>query len=347
MKNIIHINFHDLVGLQVISNSGNVIDFYMDEYKNHIVKELDDAIPKVTLNLTQAFRPWINSERYQKASHKILAKWKFNIEFSFEKIQLDSYSNYFGIFMLHHMMVHPSIRYLAACQNVLMLHAGAVTKNGNSIIIAGQGGSGKTTTTSLLLAESVDITPHSDDYVFLNESNESLAYITRSHMYSDLLKWVPELSKNITWREKVTVYSLSTIRKISSDFLKWPTRIPQERLWPGKSISTRANISAIILLDRDDIPEPYIRENKQIHEYADKLIDMNFSEANHFVNLVSKQELPEYLEEWVATWREKEYGLLVDRLTQIPHYYLVLPNKINNQPNIKNIATGLLLDLVS
>ena len=105
----ISINFHDLIGLEVISNSGNVIDFYSREYKHHIVKNLDVTIPKVILNLTQSFPFWEKSDKYQYVNHKILANWNYDIEFSDEKIHIDFCSNYFGIFMLHHMMVHPSI----------------------------------------------------------------------------------------------------------------------------------------------------------------------------------------------------------------------------------------------
>ena len=171
--------------------------------------------------------------------------------------------------------------------------------------------------------------------------------LTRSHMYSDLLKWVPQLSNNITKQEKLAVHLFSTIRKVSSDFFKWPTRISQERLWPNKDLSQRANIAAIILLDRDDIPEPYIRVNTQIQEYAEKLIDMNFSEAKYFIDLVGKIKSSEFTEKWLANWRNIEYELLVERLKQIPHYYLVLPNKITDQLKIKNKITALLLELVS
>ena len=347
MQNNLYINFHDLVGFEIQSENLNVLDFYLKEYENHLIDRLNENIPLVSLRL--AVRPVPRKARKNLVhnAHKILARWQYDIDISPEKIMLNAYSNRIGLFMIHHMMVHPSIRYLSAYQNTLMLHAGAVTKNGKSLLITGKGGAGKTTTTSLLLADSQDISPHADDYVFLNDANESLAYITRSHLYNDLLKWVPEISDRLTLNEKTKIQTLSLIRKFSSDSIKWPTRISQRRLWPDKKIDMKAKINAIILLGRDDVTHPKLIEVNQVSDYANELLQMNFSEAQHYIDLLSKQGSNILLNQYVGNWRKKEYELLIDRLRNIPHFRLLLPHKIQAPVEIKFNVNRILRELIS
>jgi len=347
MLSNLYINFHDHVGFEIQSQNLNVLDFYLKEYEYHLVDSLNENIPLVSLRLEGKPIPRKVRKNLVHNTHKALAHWHYNIDISPEKILLNAYSNFFGLFMIHHMMAHPSIRYLAAYKNTLMLHAGAVTKNGRSLLITGKGGTGKTTTTSMLLADNKDISPHADDYVFLNDSDESLAYVTRSHLYNDLLKWVPEISNRLTLKEKTRIQILSLIRKFSSDSIKWPTRISQRRLWPDKKIDAKAKVNAIILLARDDITHPKLIEVNQAPDYVNELLQMNFSEANHFIDLVSKQKSKKFINQWVGSWRKKEYELLIDRLKNIPHFRLLLPNKTQAPVEIRLDVNRMLRELIS
>ena len=73
---------------------------------------------------------------------------------------------------------------------------------------------------------------------------------------------------------------------------------------------------------------------------------MNFSEANHFINLVAKQKSQGFMDDWILEWRNKEHELLYARLSKIPHYYLVLPENIYNQTETKRTVNDLLLNLL-
>ena len=89
---------------------------------------------------------------YTFHQHKLLARWGYRMQVSPERIELDVIGNRLSVPMVHHMLLHPSLRYLSARQGVLLLHAGAVSHLGKSLIFTGYGGAGKTTTTALVPA---------------------------------------------------------------------------------------------------------------------------------------------------------------------------------------------------
>jgi hypothetical protein len=344
MTNKISFNFHDLVGLEIISDSPKIWDFYRSEYDVYLVDDLDKQIPTISLWL-ELSPPPISRKDLISTSHKTLANWHYKISFSDSNLSIEAYSNYFGMFMVHHMIVHPSIRYLAAKKRVLLLHAGAVTKNGRSIILTGSGGVGKTTTTSQLLIDDDEILPHADDYIFLDDSDCSLSYITRSHLYGDLLKSIPILSTRLKLLEKVSIYTFSALRRFSKDKIKWPTRVSQDRLWPERGYASKAQVGAIVFLSRQPIDQPRLEINQDINQLADKLIEMNFAEAAHFINLVNKQAKNIQYQQWLSDWREREYQLIINRLKNIPHFYLLIPDSIADPVETRKKVNDLLTPL--
>jgi hypothetical protein len=237
-------------------------------------------------------------------------------------MDLQVYGNRIAVSMVHHMLVHPSLRWLAAGGGTLLLHAGAVAKNGKSLIFTGKGGAGKTTTTSLILASGDDWQLHADDYVFLG-GGQSKAYVTRSHLYRDLLKWVPELGARLTSWERIRLEVLGAIRKYSGERLKWAVRLGPDRLWPGKTIANTATPAAILLLERANVPAPQLLPIEDPSATADDLLEMNFGEARHFLSLLAKAGTLD--ETWLAAWKATERALLVKILAETPAYRLVLP----------------------
>jgi GTPase SAR1 family protein len=248
--------------------------------------------------------------------------------------------------MIHHMMVHPCIRFLVSNHNSIMLHAGSISKAGRSIIFTGTGGAGKTTLTSQLLADHLDIKPHSDDYCFLNQSNESLAYITRSHLYNDLIRRVPVLKERLSVWDRAKINLFSSIRKMSLDHIKWPTRVNQERLWPDRDYEKQAQIGAIIYVTRDNIEKPRLVQSSNIADYAHQLIEINFQEARYFIDLIEGKFGDDFLNEWLVAWKEREHRILVGILEKIPHFYLVLPNSIKNPVDIRERVNKLISPII-
>jgi len=265
-----------------------------------------------------------------------------------ERVELDVIGNRLAIPMVHHMLLHPSLRYLSARRGVLLLHAGAVSHLGKSLIFTGYGGAGKTTTTALLLAGGgADWAPHGDDYIFLGPGPASLAYMTRSHLYSDLLKWVPEVAERLNAGERPRLELFSLIRRWSGERLKWAVRLPIERLWPGREMAKSAKPAAVILLARDPSAQrPSLHAVEANEALTSDLVRMNFYEARHFLNLVQKSgSVPDY-ETWLEGWQDCERALLQERLREVPVYRLALPGEAGSPAAFREALVDELRRLV-
>lgn len=312
--------FHNIASSKIECDHKLTQEFFNSEYIYHQVDSTSNELPCVFLN----FR--VNSEAppaFTRHTHKLLAHWAYDIRLAEDGIKIHSYGNSMAVPMVHHMLVHPSMRWLAANQKTLLLHAGAVAKNGRSLIFTGKGGAGKTTTTSLILASNTGWQIHADDYVFLRPQPKSLAYVTRSHLYRDLFKWVPELKKRLTTWERVRMEFFGALRQYSQERIKWPVRLPPKRLWPNVEIANTANPAAILLLERAEVTKTQLIPIDKLSLAASDLLEMNFSEARHFLALTQKSGFLE--QNWLESWKAMESKLIHTILEQIPTYRLVLP----------------------
>ena len=319
-------NFHNIVAARVFTDQRREADFFTAEYNHHLVTELPEQISTVSLHFhhrSDSNAAQIGSTQH---SHKFLARWRYRIEIRPAEIEMHVTGNRMAVPMIHHMLLHPSLRYLASQKGFLLLHSGAVVHQGRSLIFTGQGGAGKTTTTSLLLSEGgAAWLPHADDYVFLQSGPETLAYLTRSHLYRSLLDWVPELRQRLTTAERLRIEMFGFLRKWSREGIKWPVRLPIERLWPGRPAAFSAQPVALVNLTRANVPAPRLRLLGLDESPLDELIEMNFREARHFLSLLEKAKAVPDLEAWISQWKARERLLLEKRLQEIPVYLLELP----------------------
>jgi len=340
-------NFHDLVTAEVTTDRQEDRAFFEAEYRYHLVESTPPGLPGVTLRFRRG--PGLSRlpQGYTFHQHKLLARWGYCMRLGDERIELDVIGNQLAVPMVHHMLLHPSLRYLSARRGVLLLHAGAVTHRGRSLIFTGQGGAGKTTITSLVLAGGgADWSPHGDDYIFIGPGPQSLAYMTRSHLYRDLLRWVPEVAKRLSRSERARVEFFSSIRRWSGDRLKWAVRLPIERLWPGRELERSAEPVAIILLERDPSAQhPHLSPLETGELPLDELIAMNFYEARYFLKLLQKCRAIADFPAWLQAWQERERALLGERLQEIPAYRLKLPGLVPSpasfQSTLAKELTGL------
>jgi len=313
--------FHDIAAISVWSDAPFARAFFEAEYGYHHVDAAPpDNLPRAFLDFRLDTQPPAGFTRH---SHKILARWGYKLTIDPGNVDIRVYGNQLAVPMVHHMLVHPSLRWLAAGAGTLLLHAGAVAKNGKSLIFTGKGGAGKTTTTSLELTSGSGWQPHADDYIFLRPGPQSMAYMTRSHLYRDLLKWVPEVGSQLTTWERVRLEFFGALRKYSGEQIKWPVRLGPQRLWPGKSIADKATPAAILLLERANVPAPELIRIDDLSGAVHELLEMNFGEARHFLTLLAKAGQLD--ESWLAAWKETERILLAKMLAEVPSYRLVLP----------------------
>lgn len=292
-------------------------DFFAAEYAFHLTDTLDASLPALRVWLaTRAQSGWAAHR------HKLLARWNYHIHLEPRTITLQASGNRWAVPMIHHMLVHPSLRWLSANQGSLLLHAGGVAKQERSILFTGKGGAGKTTLTSLLLSTG-RWQIHADDYVFLRPGEGSRAYITRAHLYRSLLRWVPETASRLTARERLQLEILGRVRAWSGERLKWPVRLSFARLWPHLTIAPRAKPAALLLLERGTAFR--LTPLAASPSVTQSLLEMNFHEARHYLALLRKSGV--FSPRWLDEWRSQEERLIASLCQEVPLYRLEVPGE--------------------
>ncbi len=330
----LYFQFEETAAVEVCCEVRLAREFFEAEYGYHAVDRLAQGLPRVRLAFELDGAAPVGFTRH---THKGLARWSYSIDLQPNLIDLRVHGNRFAVPMVHHMLVHPALRWLAAQNGTLLLHAGAVAKSGRSLVLTGKGGAGKTTTTSLILA-SGGWQLHADDYVFLRPGTvRSLAYVTRSHLYRDLLKWVPQVSARLTFWERVRLEFFGALRRYSGERLKWPVRLEPGRLWPENSIAASARPAAVLLLERGELSAPRQKSPglpqliplQELESTVNDLLEMNFGEARHFLTLLKKAGRLDPA--WLEAWQLAEHTLLAGLLSEIPAYRLILPRNQSAQ----------------
>ncbi|MBN1264769.1 MAG: hypothetical protein JXA25_04700 [Anaerolineales bacterium] len=340
-----YFDFHDVVGYKLNTSDSEAQRFFIDEYRHHLQDiSMEEWVekPLVTLNWRRGI-PLLAGDSFRFHMHKILARWSYQIEHGENSIRIKAVGNRFAVSMVHHMMVHPSLRYLASMQDTLMLHGAAVVKNGQSIILTGRGGAGKTTTSSMLLAQGgSEWQLHADDYVYIGAGPQTYAYMTRSHLYKDLLRWLPQLREQLTVSERIRLFIYGTIREWTRDGIKWPVRLSAERLWPDHQLASRARLGKVLLLRRAPVSAPQLVDISSLDEVVDSLAEMNFYEARHFIHLMNNKTGTPLPEDWLEAWRMREKQLLKRYLSQTSVQWLELPESRQLDPRLGHQLVDLL-----
>ena len=319
-------NFHDIVSFQMFTDDSLAESYIEAEYLHHEGVSRDTKLPSVRLYFQRREGIFQIPDGFTYHVHKGLARWAYKLQINPDRIQIDAIGNRTAIPMIQHMLVHPSLRYLASHRGVLMLHAGATAYNNHSLIFSAKGGTGKSTICSMLLTYGdSNWKIHADDFVFLGIGPVSLAYLTRMHVYWKLLKMVPKLNERLSPQEHLQLAILGRMRVWSGDHLRWPIRKDTQEMWPDRHFCMRAAPAALLTLRRNKNSEPTIYPIDDLPGLVDELVEMNFQEARHYINLVDKSEAVSDSAAWLSAWKKREQMLLKNRLAEIPAYQLHIP----------------------
>ena len=179
---MIKINLHKLIGIEINNPQIYVKKFLKEEFfsfvqndevKRNIILDFKKKIiiPSQAKKLkNNFFYDSDNKVFYFKKDKKTLS---YDISSYFEnKIYVKIEQNFNIWYILY--IIENTIYFLLSKKNFCMLHAGAVRKKNNSILILGPQGSGKTLFTLNKLKEGYSFL--GDEYVFINKNAECLSF---------------------------------------------------------------------------------------------------------------------------------------------------------------------------
>jgi hypothetical protein len=317
-------NFHGLVGFSLDCQAEYAHNFFRSEYGWAGDDQLPDS--RIMLRWTHSAAPIFQPGAGVYHQHKLAARWRYRLSIQPNLIEIEATGNALALTMVHHMLVHPSLRLLASQQGVILLHGAGLVLDGRSLVFSGIGGTGKTTTTSLLLDQGrFDWRLHADDYTFITEQAQSLAYLTRAHLYRDLLAWVPDLGDRLGSSQKFKLIVNNLMLKASGGRLRWAVRVPLGTLWPDRAKQTEAGLAGLIMLRRSANQEPKLSRVTDQARLHDELTAMNNYEARHFIRLLRKSLPGATAEPILQSWQERESRILTTILATAPSYWLELP----------------------
>jgi hypothetical protein len=322
---ILTFNFHNLLGVQIESDDPTALEFFKSEYRTSAAP-LPSNTKLIRLKWTRSLSLKPSDMDFHFQKHKIFARWSYRIAWDEVGLSIEAVGNTFALPMVHHMLVHPGLRYLCTQKGALMLHGSAVVFQDQSLVFTGAGGAGKTTISSLLLKHGgKDWKLHADDYVFLKEGSQSFSYLTRSHLYRNQIGWIPAIKTMLSTRERLHLEFFGRLREITQDGIKWPLRIEASRLWPDHDVASHASLGAVILLSQGNLDQPSLKRIDITEQVVEDLLKVNFHEARHFIQLIRRDFGNEDFKHWLQNWREGERILLNRILRETALYRLELP----------------------
>jgi hypothetical protein len=328
---ITYFEFNKVADLTVNTKCHKAMEHFSEEYHHHQISSINPYLAQVIYNFKELKSPFYFPRKdYSLHIHKLFSIGWYRLNISENRIEIDVIGNSMEIAMSQHMLVHPSLRYMSSMHDTLMLHAGAISNNGKSLIFTGKGGMGKTTTTSLLLSYNNSWKIHADDYIFLTPEPKSFCYLTNSHLYDKLIYWIPELYKRLSRKEQKKLWLFGKVRKYSGGTIRLPVRVKPEILWPQHGIEKVALPSAIFLLERNENEELSIKKITDYPHAIDQLMEMNFGEVQHFLKLIKRNHSINDFNEWLQQWKFRERGILEQIVKKVPIYNLYLPKSATN-----------------
>lgn len=335
-------DFHQQVKLRLEAEDPWVRDYFSSEYGFAATTQASNA-STVNLKFRSSWLPAPPGKGFRFRSHKLLARWFYQIQFGPEEIMIEAAGNRTAVPMIQHMLVHPSLRCLSSERGTLLLHGAAISRSGRSLIVTGAGGAGKTTTSSLALStKSADWSIQADDYTFVDPQGRTFAYPTRAHLYQNILSFLPDLSHRLAPRERLHLKVFGLLRRLSGERIKWPLRMGLERLWPNRRVEPIAELAGVLMLERANDGELSVERATDLQSMVDLLVRINFDEARYYLSLVRRCLPAEAYASWHSSWVQRERSLVEGVLRAAPLYRLILPRNASSGQGLKRrLATEL------
>lgn len=246
--------------------------------------------------------------------HYKIAKWIIEINQIDDKISLKLKPNRVARLFITGFFVDFLIQYILTQKGYSIIHSSGLSREGNSILFSGRGGSGKTSIAMHIIDSDNSFRFLGDDFMII-KTGVSFPYITPLNLFSYNVS--PFLLKKFNRHQKITFKLKNYLHALSFGYAKFFTKLnPMDSF--SESISTKSKISNIFLI---------IPTNKK--ETRSEFIDLSKEKAIKF--LINNLKL----DSWYVPKYFIQYGFLYpdDKFSQFwekyeEQLYVNLPDDI-------------------
>ncbi len=263
----------------LLSPVKNELALHEDASQNSGDNALDIDILLLTGPDTQNFLPEDKQNISWDGSH-LTARWNVKINSCQEPTRkLLLHGNRFSRFIVSKWIVEPLIKIAAEKKGHVMVHAGAITDGEKAVLIAGEGGAGKTT---WVLSWAGEGHPYlGDDFSYI-AGDKILPYTTPLRIGARHLIDHPVL-KNMGTAAKLETVARTILRQMSLGKVKFYYKPAITKAVPGIKINKGSQLSgAIILKPEQDPSQKNTVQKTDPSEAARIMFEINREEMHGF-----------------------------------------------------------------
>lgn len=220
-------SLHNFLSVRVCTHasfSKNYFDNIYIQLENFLAQET--SIPDLSIHIgpfvpdidnAQIFddKYWIKNNSIYFKSERKFSKWALEVKIDKGRVDCKIDTNLFGAVTKPHFFAEFFIQYLLLEKGVSVIHAAALEKGSNVLIIPGSSGGGKTTICMSLVE---------DGYTFLGDNYviifDGMAYSYTSPLNIFSYNLVPVIRKNLKASQLLDLYARFLLYKLTGGYIK-------------------------------------------------------------------------------------------------------------------------------
>jgi len=250
------------------------LKFYQtDPEKKPLTPDLEFELSRLS-----SFKPSMNPAHlppYDFEDRHKLAKWVVRFErLSQPPHRIKFFGNYFSKMIVAKQILEPAVRWLSQPLGFVFVHSACLCKEGRGVLVAGEGGSGKT---RLLLRWISQGNPFlSDDFSILS-FGAARRYVTPLRIGARLVS-ESGAGKNLSTARLLEIYSRTAVRRLLLNYAKLQAKLDVKELFPQIQILEKAELKAAVVISGEDKTFTKIKAE----EMAEQLVKINRAEMYGF-----------------------------------------------------------------
>ena len=350
-------NIHGVVRFKIIDKQKSLVDRIIgdpfQEYENYLSEDiLDDTDIDFIVNIVDRIErrdnTYILDDKYYidegytctKDFYKI-AKWEIEVIRSGEKLIVNIVPNIAARLFISGFFIDFMIQYVLTQKGYSIVHSSAVSKNGQSYLFSGRGGSGKTSIAIRLISSNRDFKFMGDDFIIIKDG-QSIPYFTPLNLFSYNVS--PFLAGKFRINQKFTFSLKKLLYRLTLGYAKFFTKLnPMDNF--SELLSIDAEISKIFVI----IP------TNQSDPVEAKITRISKSEAIEYLTNNLKMDsryVPKYFIQYgflfpndvfSKFWRDYKDNLTSNLPAEVNYYSVELPMSLSWTQLIDQMERRVLL----